>query len=136
MAKVKKIKKAAAGAVCGPGDGSCKWSNKSRGAFGSSRGSSRTEEYKPPRRVRQDKPDPEPETPTKSKPVYPGKKTGIWHGEWDWDQSIPKDLKSGYSYRNKMNESPKLKKGGKVVAKKAKVGAKVVKSIKKSPKKK
>jgi len=137
MAKVKKIKKAASGAaVCGPGDDQCKWSSKRGGGFSRGSGrSARTEGYKPPRRVRQDKPDPEPETPTKSKPVYPGKKTGIWHGEWDWDKSIPKDLKSGYSYRNKINESPKLKKGGKAVAKKARVGAKI-KSIKKSAKKK
>jgi hypothetical protein len=51
MMKVKKssVRKAATGAVCGPGDGSCKWSKKSKGAF--SEGRSKKSSERPSRGV-------------------------------------------------------------------------------------
>lgn len=60
-----------------------------------------------------------------NEPVVSGRKpkeVGVWHKEWDDDESIPKNLKSGYKQ--------KMKNGGKKVVKKAKMG-KSVKSKKK-----
>lgn len=120
MATVRKVKKAQ--------DGLCKWSSKRGGGVSCGRrGGPKTEEWKAPRIKFGRSKDEEPEPPKKSKPVYPAKGTPVWHGEWDFDESIPKNLKSGFSYRSQM------KKGGKVVKKsapKAKSGYKTSKKKK------
>ena len=106
-----KIKKAQRG-LCAP-------SGKRGG--GVSRGSSgapKSESWKSPRiKFGKDK---------DNEPVISGRKPkeiGVWHKEWDSDESIPKNLKSGYK--------EKMKNGGKKVVKKAKMGKKVSKQSKK-----
>jgi len=109
MATVKKIVKAQSGL--------CKPSSKRGG--GVSCGSSRapkSSEYKPGKMPRYSKKE-QREMDAESERVVSGRKgkdIGVWHREWDSDESIPERLKSGY----KKN----MKKGGKLM-KKAKNGA-------------
>lgn len=134
MATVKKIKKAAAGAVCGPGDGDCRWGSKSPFSRGKS-GAPKQKEWKSPKIKFGRSKDEEPEPPKKSKPVYPAKGKPSWHPEWDFDESIPRNLKSGF-YRDEMKKGGKVskkaapKKMVKKVAPKAKSGYKTSKKKK------
>jgi len=118
MATVKKIKTAQRG-LCVPSD--------KRGG-GVSRGSKRpykSEEYKPgkmPRYSRKERREMDEEY-ERVMSGRKGKDPGMWHKEWDSDESIPARLKSGL-YKEKM------KKGGKVAAKKAPIKKAPVKKAK------
>jgi hypothetical protein len=113
MATVKKIVKAQSGL--------CKPSSKRGG--GVSCGSSRapkSSEYKPGKMPRYSKKE-QREMDAESERVVSGRKgkdIGVWHREWDSDESIPERLKSGYK--------KSMKKGGKI-AEKAQVGKRLPK---------
>lgn len=97
MATVKKIKKAQGGSRL------CKWSSKRGGGVSCGRGGGpKQDTWKSPR-IKFSKSDDNEPVVTGRKP----KEVGVWHKEWDSDESIPKNLKSGF-YKEKM------KKGGKV----------------------
>jgi hypothetical protein len=134
MATVKKVKKAAAGAVCGPGPrkGSCKPGSKSPFDRGSSK-PMKTEGYKPGKRIKFNDDD-EPVVTGRGiqeKPFerdFPGDKapagfdqraTGKKGTRWTTDKGKMKY--AGQSFKN----------GGKKVVKKAKHGKKVVNKSKK-----
>lgn len=137
MGTVKKVKKAEAGAVCGPGfgkrKGSCTPSGRSMGAFGRSNRTMKTEGYKPGRPIKfKEEGSPDKTSGSSDKPYerdFPGDKapggfnqsaTGKKGTRWTTDKK-GKIKYAGQSFKN----------GGKKVVKKAKMGKKVSKQSKK-----
>ena len=108
MATIKKIKKAQSG-LCTPSG------KRGGGVSCGPKGGPKSSEYKPGKMPRYSK-KVQREMDAESERVISGRKgkdIGVWHKEWDSDESIPSRLKSGYK--------EKMKKGGKISAKKSPV---------------